>query len=76
MQLPLENKKSKIRTSQEEGLVPACPIQVAAGASPLPDLFYSVVGQFENTPPALANFSSGLERSDNPGYKFKIHAIP
>jgi hypothetical protein len=30
----------------------------------------SVVGQFEfgtNTPKALANFSPGLERSDNPG---------
>jgi len=29
------------------------------------------MGQFENTPPALANFSAGFERSDNRGYKFK-----
>jgi hypothetical protein len=31
------------RTSQEEGLAPARPIQATAGASPLPDSFYSVV---------------------------------
>jgi len=33
-------KEHQERTSQEEGLAPACPIQVAGGQAPLPDLLF------------------------------------
>jgi len=32
----------------------------------------SALVQFENTPKAFANFSPGLERSDNPGLTNKM----
>src|SRR5689334_24878310 len=35
-----------------------------------------VVRQFEITPKAFANFSPGLERSDNPGYGIRVQINP
>jgi len=34
------------------------------------------VRQFEITPKAFANFSPGLERSDNPGYGIRVQINP
>jgi len=40
------------------------------------DAYLTVMGHFENTPPALGNFSPGFERSENPGFVVNDHLNP